>query len=311
VDYPGRAPIPGAGDPTPDKTPEPEFIPTAAAFPPSTPFQHGHYRQEADGTIVDVPIEKTGNRGGLGALAMAAFALLFKFKFALSILLNVGVYAVLFGQTFGPIFGVAFAAGFVALIYVHEMGHLIAARMEGVKATAPFFIPFMGAAIFLKSQPRDARSEAIIGIGGPITGTLGAIAVYAIAITAGPGTDLGLFFAVLASYGFLINLFNMIPLSPLDGGRILGAVSRWFGIIGLGLIVVLIGIGALKSPIAWLVVLLGGYGLYQRFTQPEKAGYYDVPPMARAVIGLAYMVLLVILVGGLAATEHLLVRGGY
>jgi Zn-dependent protease len=200
---------------------------------------------------------------------------------------------------------VAFATGFVGLIFVHEMGHLIAARYEGIRATVPFFIPFMGAAIFLKDHPRDARSEAIIGIGGPITGTIGALAMYGLAQTIGAtgDTTLGLLFARLAFYGFFINLFNMIPMSPLDGGRILGAVSKWFNVLGLGLILLGIVTGVLGSPILLLVLVFGAIGVYMRFTRPEHPGYYQVGGSARLVIGLSYLLLLAILIGGLVATE--------
>jgi Zn-dependent protease len=311
VDYRGVDQVPGD---------QPAEVQTGLYSTQLPPWQHGHFRQNPDGAIVDVPIEKTGNKGrwGLGGLASIGLLVakygsalkfvlpaLFKFKFGLSLVLNVGVYAILFAQTFGPIGGIAFAAGFVALIFVHEMGHLIAARAEGVKATAPFFIPFMGAAIFLQQQPRDARSEAVIGIGGPITGTLGAIAVYATSLTIGD-TQLGLFFAALASYGFLINLFNMIPMTPFDGGRVLGAVSKWFNVVGLLMMVALIVSGAVQSPFAWLFAALGAYGTYKRFSQPERPGYYEISAATRAVIGVSYLALLIILVGGLAATEGLL-----
>jgi Zn-dependent protease len=284
---------------------------------------HGDHQQQTDAGVTDVPLEKTG-RSGAGALGGAAgigylvLKVLTAGKYALvavakaplliSLVINIGVYTLFFGAK-NPLLGVAFATGFVGMIFIHEMGHLIAARMEGVKASVPFFIPFMGAAIFLKENPRDARSEAIIGIGGPITGTLAALGALSLAGSFNPDTTLGLLFVRLAYYGFFINLFNMIPMSPLDGGRILGAVSRWFGVVGLGLLLFGLVNGFLSSPIIWLILLFGAYGVYRRFSHPEHEGYYNVSPGARLVIGLSYLGLLAVLVGGLVVTEPYVIGG--
>jgi Zn-dependent protease len=325
VDYDGGNPPPAYGRAGNQQNPIPES--PAAAPPPSPPadpgaqWSEGHYQENPDGSRTDVPLERVGKNGkrtgvlgGLASLGLLLLKLgaslkfilipLAKAPFLISIVINIGVYALFFGAQ-NPLYGLAFATGFVALIFVHEMGHLIAARYEGVNATVPFFIPFMGAAIFLRSNPRDARSEAIIGIGGPITGTLGALAMFGAAQTIGAAGDplLGLLFARLAFYGFLINLFNMIPLSPLDGGRILGAVSKWFNVVGLGLLVLGVITGYLASPIILLILVFGAFGLYRRFTQPEHPGYYQVSGSARAVIGLSYLTLLAVLIAGIVATE--------
>jgi Zn-dependent protease len=283
----------------------------------------GLHQQQTEFGTTDVPIERAGRGGagklgGLAGVGYLAFKLLSSAKFALlalakvplifSLLANIVVYSLVFGAQ-NPVLGVAFATGFVGLILVHELGHLIAARMEGVSATVPFFVPFAGAAIFLRDHPRDARSEAVIGVGGPITGTIGTLVVLSLAGTFNPSTTLGLLFVRLAYYGFLINLFNMIPMTPLDGGRILGAVSKWFNVVGLGLLVLGIVEGFISSPIIWLILALGAYGTYKRFRHPEHAGYYEVSPAARAVIGVAYLVLLAILVGGLVATESYVISG--
>lgn len=167
----------------------------------------------------------------------------------------------------------------------------------------------MGAAIFLKENPLDAKSEAIIGIGGPITGTLGAIVVFCLAIIA-PDKNLSLFLMVLAYYGFFINLFNMIPFSPLDGGRVLGAVSKWFNVIGLGIIVLLLLTGVLKSIILYLILALGVYGVYKRFRTPEHSGYYQTPIRSKAIIAISYFALLGIILAGYSYTEILIKAAG-
>ena len=321
----------GTGIPPEDRpSVEGQYLPRTAPLPgpafsePVTnPWPHGQHAQQTEYGTTDVPIEKAGRGGagkvgGLAGVGYLVFKIAIAGKYALlglksvpliwSLVANIVVYTLVFGAQ-NPLLGVAFATGFVGLILVHETGHLIAARMEGVSASMPFFIPFMGAAIFLKENPRNARSEAIIGIGGPILGTIGALVVLSLAGTFNPSTTLGLLFVRLAYYGFFINLFNMIPMSPLDGGRILGAVSKWFNVVGLGLIVVGIVEGFLNSPILWLILAFGAYGTYKRFKRPEHDGYYQVTPGARLVIGLSYLVLLAILIGGVAATESYVIGG--
>jgi len=131
-----------------------------------------------------------------------------------TLLLSVIAYAFVFGWWY--------AVGFVLLIFVHEMGHYIAARQKGLDVGAPTFIPFVGAWIALKQQPHNAEMEAYIGLGGPLLGTLGALACY----FAARETDSNLLLS-LSYAGFFINLFNLIPLSPFDGGRITAVLSPW------------------------------------------------------------------------------------
>ena len=143
----------------------------------------------------------------------AIFILLTKLKF-LKVLLSVGSM-VLAIAGYAMIFGWPFAAGFVGLIFCHEMGHYIAARQRGLAVSLPMFIPFFGAYITLKDQPHDAEAEAYVAYAGPFVGSLACFAVY----FASRHYDSRLLLA-LAQSGFLINLFNLIPVSPLDGGRI-------------------------------------------------------------------------------------------
>jgi Zn-dependent protease len=131
----------------------------------------------------------------------------------LSMLLSLGVYWTAWGWQF--------ALGLVLSIYVHEMGHVIALRRYGFKATAPMFIPGLGALIRLKQQVVNPREDAEIGLAGPIYG-LGA-AAFALGlwfVTERP------IFAGIAGIGALFNLFNLLPISPLDGGRGFHAMSR-------------------------------------------------------------------------------------
>src|SRR5207245_2511233 len=129
-----------------------------------------------------------------------------------TMVLTIGVYA--------WFWGVWFAVGFVLLIFVHECGHLLAARRLGLKVGAPVFIPFMGAIIALKEAPRNAWIEAQVGIGGPMLGTLGAGLCELVHLATGNPL-----FRALAYTGFFLNLFNLAPVGFLDGGRIVTALS--------------------------------------------------------------------------------------
>ncbi len=128
-----------------------------------------------------------------------------------------------------------FAVGLVVMIFIHEMGHVWAAKRKNLPVTAPAFIPFLGALITMKKMPQDAVTEAYIAYGGPLLGTIGALVSYGLGVL----TGMEVFYAV-ALVGFFINLFNLIPIRPLDGGRIVVAVSRWIWVVGVILAVVLI-----------------------------------------------------------------------
>src|SRR3954469_23865091 len=140
-----------------------------------------------------------------------------------SMLVSVAAYSLIWGWTF--------ALGFVLLLLVHEMGHVIQLRREGVEASAPMFIPFLGAVVAAKSLGDDAAAEAPVGVAGPVLGPLGAVAGFgargalgAVAVfAAGESLD-SEFLRALAFTGFFLNLFNLIPLTPLDGGRAMAAM---------------------------------------------------------------------------------------
>jgi Zn-dependent protease len=213
-----------------------------------------------------------------------------KFKTFISMLISIWAYALFWGWPF--------AAGFVALLFIHEMGHVAALRMMGIKATAPMFIPFMGAYIGMKQAPDNAYAEALVAYGGPLLGTLGAIGC------AGAGFLTGNpFWFALALSGFLLNLFNLLPISPLDGGRIIGVISPKLWILGL--------IGAIAlfyltwSPIIGLIIILGSFQIYATSKRPpaEKARYYAVPRGRRVAMGLAFLALLAVTSLGLLVMQ--------
>ena len=213
-----------------------------------------------------------------------------KLSTLLSMLLMVGVY--------GTIWGIPFAVGFVLLIFVHELGHALVMRQQGIPAGPPVFIPFVGAVIAMRGLPRDAYVEAVVAIGGPLLGSLGAAACLAAAVATGAR-----FWYALASTGFLINLFNLIPLYPLDGGRIIGAISRWLWLVGAAVGVTVFVLT--QSPLMLLVLLFGLLNVGQLRRAPA-ADYYRIPAARRLAIGTAYLGLVVALVCASAWTEQAL-----
>ena len=119
------------------------------------------------------------------------------------------------------VYGWRYAAGFVALLFVHEMGHYVAARQRGLAVGAPTFIPFLGAWIELKQRPHDAETEAYVGMGGPLLGSVGALACFFLARDSGANWLLAVAYA-----GFFLNLFNLIPISCWLPGAIARTTPR-------------------------------------------------------------------------------------
>ena len=208
-----------------------------------------------------------------------------------SMLISIVLYALLFSGTRGWSFGLQFATGFVLLILVHELGHVMAMRYFGLSASPPIFIPFLGAVINLRQPPRNALEEAIVGIGGPVTGTLAAGLTYLLYLQTGSELLLR-----LAEFGFLLNLFNMIPVPPLDGGRVTAAVSPWVWIPGLLYVVWWVVTDYRESgtinPILVLLLVMAWprvVGILK--AQNRKAPYYQIGWKAQWAMGAAYIVL--------------------
>ena len=213
-----------------------------------------------------------------------------KFKTFITMLISIWTYAMFWGWSF--------AVGFVALLFIHEMGHIIALRMMGIKATAPMFIPFMGAVIGMKQMPENAFAEAVMAYGGPLLGTLGAIVCAGIGLLTGNP-----FWYALAMTGFLLNLFNLLPISPLDGGRIIGVISPKLWIVGLIAAIALFYYT--WSPIIGLIIIMGSFQIYPSAKQSaaEKARYYAVSLGKRIGMGLAFLALLAVTSVGMLAMQ--------
>jgi Zn-dependent protease len=185
------------------------------------------------------------------------------------------------------IFGWAYAAGFVLLIFVHEMGHYVAARQRGLNVGAPTFIPFVGAWIQLKDLPHDAETEAYVGMAGPLVGSIGALVCFYLGRT----WDSDLLLALRYS-GFFLNLFNLIPISPFDGGRITAVISPRLWLAGVPILVGLFFIW--PSPLLILMAFLAAPAVMQAIrgsTTPEQQAYYNVPAETRLSYGALYLAL--------------------
>jgi Zn-dependent protease len=210
-----------------------------------------------------------------------------------SMLVSVAAYSFIWGWRF--------AVGFVLLLLVHEMGHVIQLRREGIPASAPMFIPFLGAAVMAKSLGEDATAEARVGLAGPVLGTLGALALIPVAELTGDE-----FWYALAFTGLFLNLFNLLPVVPLDGGRAMAALSPWMWFVGLFALAVLTF--AWPNPIVILILLIGGFETYRRWKartsgDPAVTAYYRVRPAHRALIAVVYLALIAVCVVGMGLTH--------
>jgi Zn-dependent protease len=228
-----------------------------------------------------------------GAALVKWGAVIFKLKvftFAASMAVSLAAYAWIWGWQF--------ALGFIVLLFVHEMGHVIALRRMGIPASLPMFIPFLGAFVTMKEQPKTAWHEAVSGIAGPVTGSLGALACWWYASTSG-----STLFQALAFTGFFLNLFNLIPIVPLDGGRTAAAIHPAMWVVGL---IGLIGLAFYThSPLVIIIAILGATEAWRRFrgrNTAESKAYYQLTPQQRQIITVAYLGLVALLVLAMHAT---------
>lgn len=203
----------------------------------------------------------------------------------LSTFLSMGLTIVLYAQ----IYGWLFAVGFVAVIFIHEMGHYLTSQKLGLAVSAPMFIPFLGAFIKMKAVPQSVREEALAAMGGPAAGAFVTLVCLAFYFQTGIP-----YWAGLTYVSALINLLNLLPFGSLDGGRIAKAISPFIWVIGLVLAVFLIW--KFHIYILILIVLFGITelaALYRR--RPETARYLQVEGGFRLKIGVSYLLLIAVL----------------
>jgi Zn-dependent protease len=208
------------------------------------------------------------------------------FTTSATMLVSIAAYALIWGWTF--------AVGFVLLLLLHELGHVIQLRREGVEASAPMFIPFLGAVISAKSLGDDAAAEARVGLAGPILGSIATLVPLGIWLATGNE-----FWQALAYVGFFINLLNLLPVLPLDGGRAMAALSPYVWFAGFAGLIVLTFF--FPNPILLLVLIFGGIESWRRWKArktPEGRAYHDIPGRTRALVAVVYLGLAALLAVG-------------
>jgi Zn-dependent protease len=264
---------------------------------PSSPQPPEHYE----------PIHPGSGRQGLRkrlASALAALGVLLAKAKSLLLLLPKLKLLTTFGSmlvsiaAYALLFGFPFAVGFVALLFLHEIGHVIQLRREGIKASAPMFIPFLGAVISAKSMGKDAAAEARVGLAGPVLGSIASL--IPLGLWLATGSD---FWRALAYIGFVLNLFNLLPVVPLDGGRAMAALSPAIWLVGLAGLVALTVF--YPSPILFLILIFGALESWRRWkarATPQGRAYYAIPARTRALVGIVYVVLAAVLSVGVAET---------
>lgn len=246
--------------------------------------------------------KKTTTAAGVAAI----LAMLWKFKTILLLVLGklkflfvflkLGKLALSFGSMLIMVavetkrYGLPMAVGFVLLIFVHEIGHYLTARKSGLNVSMPIFIPFLGAFIAMKDMPKNVEIEARVAIAGPIVGSVGAlICLGAYALT---GSRMML---LLTYVGLILNIFNLIPINPLDGGRVISALSPKMWIVGI----VMMTASAIyfKSPIMVFILILGIIQAISYWKNPQT-DYFTIDREKRIMFAVAYFALVVILGAG-------------
>ena len=291
----------------PSRPPGPDNLPVAVGPPPGAsargqvPARTAQGRGTAKGTVPGKPpgvLRRAWQRFVTVLAAVGAFlakfgALLLKLKYVtvvLTMLASVAAYSLFFGWSF--------AVGIVLLILVHEMGHVIELRRQGVPASAPLFIPFLGAFVNMKGRPRSAYQEALSGLAGPLVGTAASVVVAFWANATGSG-----FLMALAFFGFFVNLFNLLPVLPLDGGRAAAALHPALWLLGLAALLVFEFL--YPSPVIPIVLILGGVELWRRWryrNSPSSRAYHALLPQQRLTIAAFYLVLVGVTIFGAHAT---------
>jgi Zn-dependent protease len=276
-----------------------------AAGPPPTDIEIEEPAQALPPDVAPEPPRPWWRRGLSWLLVAGAFVL--KFGKAALLLLPKAKLLTTSGTmlvslaAYSLIWGWKFALGFVLLLFVHEMGHVIQLRREGIEASAPMFIPFLGAVVMAKSLGDDATAEARVGLAGPVLGTLGALALLPIAIATGED-----FWYALVFTGLFLNLFNLLPVVPLDGGRAMAALSPWMWFVGLFAMVLLAFV--YPNPIMFLIILFAVMETYRRWKARKAGGeavaaYYRVKPAHRLAILAVYIGLIIVCGVGMELTH--------
>lgn len=201
---------------------------------------------------------------GAAAVGAVGILLLTKGKFLLLGLTKLKTFVSMFAffGVYWTAFGWPLALGFVVGIYIHEMGHVAMLQRLGIGATAPMFIPGVGAYILTKRHIADPRQDAAVGLAGPVWGLGAALVAYVVYLATRVPTWLA-----IAQITGLINLFNLLPFWQLDGSRAfhaLGRVERWTVVAALALAFWLTGVK--------LLVVIAGFAIWRTFDKTQGPG---------------------------------------
>jgi len=272
---------------------------TQEARQPAEPDQNPAHADESQAS----GSKRTGILAALAAAGVIAIKcikpLLIGLKaFKLGAVLKTGLTMVLCMWAYALAWGWQFAVAFVLLILLHEMGHMYALRQFGIQSSVPVFIPFVGAFIAMKEMPPNAEIEAWTGIAGPLVGTGAATLCW----SAGLYTGNPFWFAVAYS-GFFLNLFNLIPVRPLDGGRTVAAISPILWVVGF--IVILALIVRSFNPILLVILFLAAKNIYTvwKMRNTVQKEYYAVSRKGKIQLTLCYFGLLTFLAVGMSLTR--------
>jgi Zn-dependent protease len=183
----------------------------------------------------------------------------------------------------------AVVIGFVVITLIHEVGHAVAIRAKGLRAGFMVFIPFVGGAVTLKDQPRSAYDDAVIGLAGPIFGTVASLVSLQLFKSSGEPV-----FLIVALLGFVLNLINLVPLGMLDGGRISAAITKWMWVIGGGIVVY--QVVQRPNPLTILILVLAVFQVYASILrEQDDKQFYEVTGAQRAAIAFTYFALVTFL----------------
>lgn len=265
--------------------------------------------------------KKRKGLAGLGGIGATIGALLLKFKAVLLLLLNlkwvvflakfgwVGFSALFSIAIYSLIFGWQFAIGLVLLLFIHEMGHALVMKLKGIPVGGMIFIPMLGAAVLMRQMPKNAQDEAEVGIAGPIAGAVASGVCLALAELTPHTTTI---WAALAYFGFFMNLFNLVPVLPFDGGRVLGAIDRRIWIVGF---LALLGfqvwqwINGISNIFLLFFIVMAATQLWSRrglHTGAAAQVYYNVPVGTRIALSVLYFGLAAALVLGMSIAHGLI-----
>ena len=210
-----------------------------------------------------------------------------------SFIVSVALYAFFFGLPLG--------LGITVLLLIHELGHYVVIRAKGLPASLPVFIPLIGAYVAMRRLPASVRDDAVIALAGPLAGGYSALACVALYQTTGM-----ILFLQLAFLGYVLNLLNLVPILPLDGGRIANAITPWLGPVAFALIV-WYALSVNNILLLILIVIFGLPALVRSLAVGRRSPFFRVSLFARAFLALAYLLVTATLFFGLLATPVRLV----